>query len=240
MKKLIDFVKKNYIAFTIIGVVILLTICFALLLKVFNNYQNKRNIEAKELTFYQFFDTKRYDFTAKASYEEDKIINLEGKNYNLLDSLIYVKDEAKVLLPKDSSLIFNNQNAFQQKIKKYSMIVNDHNTYVIKTNNQNIIKSNFIVYMNDNTYFLPDGAILNINGKVITLSNFSYLIYANNKVIYYDYAKDQIDKYEGTIKSCSLKIDNIGIDIVKKVMINNQKMNIISTDIASLPELTED
>ncbi len=240
MKKIIDFVKKNYIAFTIIGVIILLTICFILILKIFTSYQNKRNIDAKELSFYQFFETKRYDFDAKVSYDGEKIINLEGINYNLLDSPIYAKEEAKVLLPKESSIIFIYQNALQQKLNKYSVISNDHNTYVIKMNNKNMIKNNFIVYLDDNTYFLPDGGILNINGKKITLSKFSYLKYANDKVIYYDYEKDQVDKYEGNIKDCSLKIDNIGIDIIKKVMINNKKMSIISPDIASLPELMED
>lgn len=244
MKNLINkikaFVKKNYIACTVVGSLILVIIASIIIVGLIKSYKNRIELSTEKHSFYQYFDVTRNDFYAKISLENNKIVDISSQTYNVYNnSPIYYVEKDSIIVPKESSIIFYYRENLSYRLPKYSKLTLDDGASKISSNGNEEAVSGFFIYDGVDTYIIPKKSTLNINGGELTLGEYSYVIANQNYVTYYDYATKIANKIEN-IEKATLTFDEVAIDLLKDVTVVNSKVGLLETNVSSLEVYLED
>ena len=220
MKKIIDFIKKHYLIFTIMIVIILMLIALIIIFNIIYK-KNKIIVKNENINLYQYYGNNKQLFTTKVSYENNKIVSIDNNIYE--NSLIYYENNLHLIIPKTSMIVFYYQDNLTYRLNKYSEYLKDNGSNIIISEGSKIISNDFFIYDGDDLYILPDASILNINNNVINLTSGSYIIANQDNVIYYDYENDSIMTIDN-IEKAQLNLKNITIDLLKDVTVYNNKV----------------
>ena len=194
MKKINNFIKDNYKLIIPILLILLLFIIFIVYYKVSTKEVYTDNTDK----FYQYFSKDKLEYEAVVTTNRRKeVVDFKPKEIGIeFDSTpIYYNNEAKVILPKDMSVVMPTLSCAEYLSKGYSVITYNNNIYNLLTKNYNNKLNHYFFYDSKDLYFFIEEVTLKVNDKEIKLSPFSYVIYknANNTLAYYD---KENDKYE--------------------------------------------
>ena len=245
MKKLMvkakEFIKRNYIACTVILAIVLVVIASLIIIGLIK--MNKNTIEVKNTNenMYQYFDREKKEFSAKLSYEDDILVNVKAKDYSIYEnSPIYLSKQTGIVMPKESSVVFYYRQNLSYRLPKYSSLTLEDGSSKIKSKENEQKESNFFIYDGLDTYLFPIASTLKVNDTVVNLSKYSYVIANSNYVTYYDYETDSVTKIETVINRAILTINDMSIDLLKDVTVINSKVSLLTTNISSLDIYLED
>lgn len=194
MKKINSFIKDNYKLI----IPILLTILLFIVFFVYYQVSRREVYTEKTDTFYQYFSKTKLEYEAVVTTNRKKeVVDFKEKDIGIeFDSTpIYYKNEDKVILPKDMSVVMPTLSCAEYLSKGYSTITYNNNIYNLVTKNYNNKLNHYFFYDSKDLYFFIEEVTLKVNDKEIKLSPFSYVIYknANDTMSYYD---KENDKYE--------------------------------------------
>ncbi|MGN1379857.1 MAG: hypothetical protein ACI4XR_05680 [Bacilli bacterium] len=237
MKKIIKFIKKNYIIISIILGLIIIIIASIIIVKKLNE-KNKINIITTNEKLYQYVINDKIYHDAIVSYQDNKIIDIKSDFDE--DNLLYYDAFTKIVIPDNMIVIFYNKNNISYKLPKYSTISKNNDVFIINSNGKDYIKNNFFLYDNLDLYFIPNSSILKYNDNTINLSEFSYVKVNNNFIMIYNYEEDKFYYYDDNIYSATLSINNFVIDLLNDASVLNGNIGLLNRNIDSLSVLKED
>lgn len=192
MKKIIDFVKKNYkiVIPAFIVLVLILVFIFYLIEVKNNNYREKH-----DYAFYQYIKENKYEFDMTLSTnKKGMLMDITPKNINInFDATpIYYSTSTKVIFPKEVSVVFPMKTGAQYRVLKNSILTLKNDIAYLKTVNYDDKLQFAFIYDGSDMYFFIDEVTLNINDEAINLSPMSYIyLRYNDSIEYYDYANDK-------------------------------------------------
>ncbi|MBE6155805.1 MAG: hypothetical protein E7164_03505 [Firmicutes bacterium] len=240
LNKMQDLIKKNYIASVIIAVIILVVIASFVIIGVINLHKNYIELANDEKLLYQYFDLNKKEFAAKLSYENDKLVNISSKEYNVYEnSPIYYKEQTGIIIPKESSIVFYYRQNLSYTLPKYSSVLLEDSASVVHANGKENPETNFFIYDGVDLYIMPTASLLKVNGNEIKLSKYSYIIANNNYVTYYDYENDTVKKIEN-ISKATLTVNDMVIDLLKDVTVLNSEVILLNSKLSTLSGYLED
>ncbi|MDD5864923.1 MAG: hypothetical protein PUD07_00305 [bacterium] len=237
MKKIIKFIKKNYIIISIILGLIIIIIASVIIVKKLNE-KNKINIITKKEKLYQYVINDKIYHDAIVSYQDNRIIDIKSEFDE--DNLLYYDAFTKIVIPDNMIVIFYNKNNISYKLPKYSTISKNNDVLIINSNGKEYIKNNFFLYDNLDLYFIPYSSVLKYNDNTINLSEFSYVKVNNNYIMIYNYENDSFIYYDENINSATLTINNFVIDLLNDASVLNGNIGLLNRNIDSLSVLKED
>lgn len=238
MKKIIKFIKKNYMIISIILGLIIVVISSIIIVKKLNE-KNKIKINTNNEKLYQYVIKDKIYYDAIVSYQDDKIIDIKANNFDE-DNLLYYDAFTKIVIPDNMIVIFYNKNNVSYKLPKYSTISKNNDVFIINSNGKDYIKNNFFLYDNIDLYFIPNSSVLKYNDNTINLSEFSYVKVNNNYIMIYNYEEDKFYYYDENINSATLTINNFVIDLLNDASVLNGNIGLLNRNIDSLSVLKED
>lgn len=234
MVKFKNFIKKYYIVFIVLGVIILLLGGSLLVIKLINYYKYHVDVKTIDTNMYQYVSDKKYSFEAKITTGDDAIIGLKSREYDIYDySPVYYENEKHLIIPKDCVMIFYLQNNKSYRLPKYSELLIDNDTNIISVGGKKYFDNHFILYDGVDLFIFSDEVTIQYNGKKLELSPYSYVIANSEVMLAYDYAKDEITKVKD-IKSIFALYDNLNINLLKKVIVKNDKVSMIYSNMDKL------
>jgi len=240
-KKVKAFVKKNYIACTVVAAIILVIVASLIIIGLINMNKNKIEVSSSNVTLYQYFNKERKDFGAKLSYENDALVNIDSEEYKVYEnSPLYNIENTHIIIHKESSIIFYYRQNLSYRLPKYSVVTYDEGSSIINSKGKEKVDTDFFIYDGVDTYIFPVSSILKVNNTTIELSKYSYVIANNNYVTYYSYDSDTIQTIEGTINKVTVKINDIAIDLMKDATVVNSKVGLLNNNVSSLDIYLED
>lgn len=234
-KKMINVLKKNYIWFILLLILIIVAILFAF-------RGNIDKVVIKDHDLYQYTDGIKLEYTGEIMIdkETDEITQLSVKDMvmELGTDPIYYADESKVLFPKNMAIIFP-MNGSQYKVNYYTTVYRELEDIYIEDRSLNRTVSNAIIYDGGDIYLLVDKSTVTIGEEKIEVSPLS-LVVANtqNKVAYvYNYESDEFKEFtelkdEVIISTGSYKV-NASLDL----MYYNDKSRLFIKSIDKLKNL---
>ena len=237
MKKLTEFIKKNYIVFIIISTILLVVIFAITLLALIKNVKNKINYDQNKESLYEIVNSNKEEFNATIHRENDKIASIESKDFNIYNkSAIYYLEKFALIIPKKSSIVYYYRDNLAYKIDKYSELTLENNAKVIKNNGVDIVTDNFFIYDGEDLYIFPRDVVLKINNDSIELGAGSF-VYADYKdIIYYDKLTDAVKKIKN-VNNAGIMIDSLGIDRLNDATVYNNQVKLLNKDISHLDDL---
>lgn len=238
MKKIIKFIKKNYMIISIILGLIIVVISSIIIVKKLNE-KNKIKINTNNEKLYQYVIKDKIYYDAIVSYQDDKIIDIKANNFDV-DNLLYYDAFTKIVIPDNMIVIFYNKNNVSYKLPKYSTISKNNDVFIINSNGKDYIKNNFFLYDNIDLYFIPYSSVLKYNDNTINLSEFSYVKVNNNYIMIYNYEEDKFYYYDENINNATLTINNFVIDLLNDASVLNGNIGLLNRNIDSLSVLKED
>lgn len=240
MEKISKFIKKNYIIISIVLGFIIIVIASIMIIRLIQN-KNKIELEVKNEKVYQYILDKKDTYDAVVSYQDNKIIDIQKNAKNIdEDYIVYYDAFEEVIFPKNMVVIFYNKNNLSYKLPKYSTVSASSLALSINSNGKDYIKSNFIVYDNEDLYFIPVASELKYNGKVVKLGKFSYVEINQNYIMYYNYSEDKVYYEDTNIIGATLQIDNYMIDLLNDVSVVNGNIGLLKRNLDGLGLLKED
>ena len=240
IEKIKAFVKKNYVACTVVGSLILVILASIIIVHLIKSFQHKIELSSKKDSYYQYFDVTRNEFYSTLDLEDDKIVKISSKTYNVYEnSPLYHVEKDEMIIPKNSSIVFYYQENLSYRLPKYSEVILEGASTSVISNGKKKADSGYFIYDGEDLYIIPSNSILNINGNEVALGAFSYVIANKNYVTYYDYSSKIANKIEN-IESASLVIKDVAIDLLKDVTVYNDKVTLINTNVNSMEIYLED
>lgn len=240
MEKISKFIKKNYVIISIVLGFVIIVIASIMIIRLIQN-KNRIDLTIKNEKVYQYILNKKDTYDALISYQDDKIIDIQKNAKNIdEDYIVYYDAFEKVIFPKNMVVIFYNKNNLSYKLPKYSTVSASSLALSINSNGNDYIKSNFIVYDNEDLYFIPVASELKYNGKVVKLGKFSYVEINQNYIMYYNYSEDKVYYEDTNIIGATLQIDNYMIDLLNDVSVVNGNVGLLKRNLDGLGLLKED
>jgi len=233
MKKINEFIRKNYISFMIVIAIILVVIGSLIIINIINS-RNKIEVASKNVSVYQYFNENKNDINATLIYEDDILNNIESNDHEIyLNAPVYFKDEKKVIIPKQSSIVFYSQDNLTYKLNRFAQVFDDSNSTKITYGKSSNLASSFFIYDGDDLYFFVHPTKVNINDTIINLSSYSYVLANNDTAIYYDYETDKVNVLEN-VQKFEINLGNTTIDALKDVTVMNNDLRLLKKSIDSL------
>lgn len=239
MKRILDTIKKNYIAFTVAIVILLIVVASIITISIINHNRHKIVTKSDTQFLYQYIGTMKNSFSANITYADNQITQITSSRYNIIDSMLYYDQESKAIIPYESELIFYYRDNLTYSLPKYSTLSVEKTLKTLGVEGNEYNTDSFIIYDGEDTYFVPDESILIVDGKKISLSAMSYIVANRATLTYYDYKEDDLITLEGVIVA-NLKIDNAYIDLFGDAVVYNKKTILIDQDIKKYPVYKED
>lgn len=241
MKKIIDYIKKNYILCMVVLAIILVVIGSLIILNIIK--LNKTTIESRSenYTLYENYNNEKKEFKAKVTFENDKIVSIKPEKYNLSNkSVIYYASLKRIIIPRDMMIVFYRQNNASPKAPKYSEFAYDAGTSIIFVEGKKSLNSDFFLYDGDDFYFFVSPVVLTVNGESYSLSAFSYIESLSEDLIFYDY-DTSVEQRINNVSSASVKIKNdMYVDILNDATVENGRQVILNNMVDNMPIYKED
>ena len=172
--------------------------------------------EYKNIDVYQYFNDKKYEYTAKVGFNRKKeVVEVSTKDYDITyDSTpIYYKYKNKVIFPSDMSVVMPTLNCSEYLSPKFSLITKKDTINYLKTTKYDDKIGHYFLYDGLNLFFFLDAVKLTINNQEIKLSPFSYVYTSsiNPTISYYDKKTDTyktvtVKDYKTTVESDYYKL----------------------------------
>lgn len=240
MKKITDFIKKNYIVFCIVVAIILVIIGSIIIIKLLNDNLNKIDTKKESYSFYEYFEEDKNEFKATLHYENERLVKVDSKDYNIYEnSFIYYNDKNKIIIPKDMSIVFYNRKNLAYKLPKYSEIENDNNANIIYTGGKKYLNDDFFLYDGEDIYFFISDVSLFTKGEEIKLSKYSYIYARNDDLLYYNKEEDK-SYVISDVSGSYVKVGEVKIDLLKDATVYNNEVMILGANLNNLPSYKED
>lgn len=240
IKKIKEFVKRNYIACTVVGALVLVIIASLIIVGLIKSFKNRIETSTESDSYYQYFDVNLNSFEGTLSLENDRIVNVESDTYKIYNgSPVYSNTKDEVIIPKVSSIVFYLQDNVTFKLPKYSRLTYLDDIHFVSSNGKKESASAFFVYDGEDTYLTFEPSRLKVNGTEIYLSNYSYVIASKDSVLYYNYETKEVHKIEN-ITSASLILDKVAIDLLKDVTVKDGQVDMLLSNINNLKVYLED
>ena len=239
MKKVLEYIKKHYMLFTVIAVALLLVIASLITISIINGNRHKIVTKTDKQMLYQYVGDHKKSFSSTITYEDEKITKVEAKEYSLIDSPLYYEDSSKVIVPYKSEIVFYYRDNLTYRMPKYSTLEKNNDVNKLNIDGKYYNLDNFIIFDGKDTYLLPYQSTLILDGEKIGLSALSYVIANRATFMYYDYENDTFMTREN-VKVANLHMNDIDIDLYGDVVVYNKKNNIIVNDIDNYPVYKED
>lgn len=236
INKIIEYVKKNYIVFTVVFALILVIVGVIIIVNIINGKKEKIVYSSDNYSLYYYFGDTKKEINTKVNFENDKIVSLSDKNiYG--DSFLYIENEDKMIIPKNMAVVFYNQNNLTYHLPVYSYLEYDTGNLFLTVNGKKEVQTSFFIFDGSSMYFIPNDFVLKVNGNLMSLSAFSYIIANNGTVTVYNYKDDEIITYED-VKAASIKLNNIQVDLLKDAIVDsNDNVLKLTNYISDLPDL---
>lgn len=235
VNKIIKYIKKNYIASTVVAAIILVALGSLIIIGLINMSKNKIELSSENAHLYQYVAEDKKEYDAKLSYENDKMVNIKSDTFKAYEgSPIYDQNSQRIIVPKTSSVIFYLRHNLAYRLPKYSSLTFKEGSSFISSNGKKASDTNFFIYDGEDMYIIPVKSVLKVNKLEIELSAYSYVIANEMNVTYYDYETDTIKIIDGTISQASLFIDEVGIDLLKDVTVINSNVELIVSNVDKL------
>lgn len=241
MKKVIEYIKKNYIVCMVILAIILIVIGSLIILSIIKLNKNSIISRHETFAFYENYNNEKHEFSARLDYEDDKIVGIKPEKYNLYaKSVIYYSDDKKVIIPDDMMIVFYHQNNLSYKAPKYSEFAEDNGTNVIIVNGKKSLNSDYFIYNGDDFYFFTNPITLTINGENYELGSFSYVESRSEDLLFYNYDTSR-ETVVANVNSASVKLkNNTYVDILNDATTENNRTVILDNKVDKLPVYKED
>ena len=229
--------NKLYI---MIGSTILLFIAMILLFVLFynaNKTMNEFHVDDSEL--YTYFGRQKITYNSHITLTRNNYateVKIDGDNSTLGTEPLYFKDNKKILIPNDMSIVSPLENMKQRKLNHYSIIESkERGSYLIKDGSNKEVSDLFLYDGNDLYVFLKETNIT-FGDKNITISPMSFCLCVYNDELYiYNYVEDKLYYYDlkeesdvNVFASNDSYTLNINFDYIKfnnKSILLNKKIN---------------
>lgn len=215
MEKIIAFIKQKYKILIPIMVVFVLLIAIYFLYKEYkyDNYRNKEEVEV-----YQYFGSKKSEYTAIITYNLKKIIVdiSSTKNKITYDATpIYYQKENKIIFPKEMIIAFPLLGGSQYKLYNNSIYERKDEENFITTGYDTSKYEHFFLYDGKGIYFFPEPVTLNINDKeYTTLGSMSFIkVVGGYTMTYYDKENDKAEFLEIEGKKITVSSEHINVNL---------------------------
>ena len=239
MRRIIDMIKKNYIAFTVLMVIILVVIASIITISVISHNRHKIETEKEITKLYQYIGQMKNSFEAELTYEDKKITKISSSKYSIVDSIVYYQDKMQTIIPFDSEIVFYYRDNLTYYLPKYTLLGINKSIKTLNVNRIDYNVDSFIIYDGKDNYFLPDKSTLTLDGEKIELSPLSYISANRATITYYNYGSDKVVVKEG-IKVANLRINDADIDLFGDIIVYNKKSILLDSDIKKYPVYIED
>ena len=192
---------KNKKLYIMIGSTILVFIAMILLFVLFYNANktiNEYHVDDNEL--YTYFGRQKITYKSHLTLTRNNYVTqaeIDGEDVKLGNEPLYFKDQKKILIPNDVSIVLPLENMNQKKLSHYSVIENEKdNSYLIKEETKKELTDAFIYDGNDLYVFLKEST-LTFGDKKIILSPLSFVLCVYNDELYiYNYSEDKVEYYD--------------------------------------------
>ena len=157
MLKLKDFIKRNYVLFTVFSVILIVCISSLIIIHLINTFKPVVNIKNEEGSYFQILGSFKKTFDATIRKENDVNKEILGKDYSLVEiSPIYYGDKDQIILVNDSGLILYMKGFLSYKVPKYSELIYSGDNKSVVINGQKILSNNYFIYDDSGNYIFMD------------------------------------------------------------------------------------
>jgi biopolymer transport protein ExbD len=239
MKQRKERIKKFKLTNAIIYV--LLCLLIFVIIMVFSIKQNINKIEFKDINFYQYLSSNKFEYNGKVLISiDDKnntVLNNNQIKVNLDATPIYYAKEKSLFLPKDMSIIFPNNFGLHNKVNHFSSITLKDNNFYVKNENYQKQVTDCFLFDGEDLYLFLDKMTFTIGKDTYVIEPFSYIILDyQNSIQIYDYKNDiyriiNLDKNDIIATSSkgykvNLSIDSISYDKYEQLLL--KKIDILN------------
>lgn len=234
-----EFIQKRYNI--LIPVFLLIVIVIAIILYA-REYKNNRYSETKEVPVYQYFSGVKMEYTAKVSRNKNKAIlnyELAEKIVNLDSTPVYVKNDDRVIFPKEMSIVFPLKTR-EYKLTALSEIYKENDLYYVNINRLTKSFEHYFLYDGKNLYFFTDKVTITVGNRKIDLSPMSYLSCSyRNFLEYYDKESDTFEQIEIDTEEVLVENDYMTIDVSGDRIVYKDGFSLLTSDFSVLSKITE-
>ena len=241
MLKLKDFIKKNYVLFTVFSVILIVCIASLIIIHLINSFKPHVDVRNEDGAYFQVVGNKKYSFDGTMKKENEVNKELTTKNYNISNiSPIYYSDKEQIVLPSDSVIMLYMQGFKGNKLPKYSELIYTDDNKAVIVNGTQYVTNEFFVYDGYGNFIFMDSVTLKYNNKTIKLSPLSFVNASRSGLTYYDYENDKIVDENVDIKNAFIVYDTFNIDLLKNVAIKNGDVIILKNNANAFTVYKED
>ncbi len=241
MPRLREFIKKNYVLFTVFSVILIVCIASLIIIHLINSFRPHVDVTNENGAYYQLFGNKKHSFDANLRKENGAIKDVIVGNYSHIDLYpIYYTDKDQIIVTEDSAVVLYMKGFKSYKIPKYSELIYSGENQSIIVNGVKYLTNDNFVYDASGNYIVMDYVTLKYNNKTVKLSPLSLVNASAYGLKYYDYENDKYVEENIDIKNASLVYDTFDIDIIKNIVIKNGKKVMLKRNVDSLAVYKED
>ena len=219
--------KKTYK--TLLSVIGLTTIVFILIVAMFFLFfkanRNIKEYHIEDKTLYTYFGMQKLEYSSHITLTKESNateLKIDGNNVELGSEPLYYKDEKKILLPTNLSMILPLSNMNQKKVLYYSRIYEEDQKIILSRDDKKMDVSHTFLYDGNDLYLFLEDTKITVGDKEYEVPAFSYVqcIY-NDELYIYNYQKNieyidlkELDNTDIYAKSNTYQV-NINYDYVK-------------------------
>lgn len=215
----------------------------AVLLGVFLFLRSSRQIRVSDACFIEEGEIVNSEHTWKLSYDKKKGTTLkgDGRTKNLTDdgTVIYMKDEDKVLLPQAYGLQFAAGDKIY-RLEYFSTLEKTEDGILIKDGGSSVTVSGGIAYDGVDNYLFLEPVTLKADGAVYELPVLStaHVVFANRIDLYiYGEKAEKIPLYTDSEVTVSFSEGRTLMPLTDRVLLENQGWCLMSTAFRYLPRI---
>lgn len=214
-------------------VVIIALFVIVLSLLFFKKTAEEENLENQ--SFYQYLSGIKFEYSGNLRITKGGNITelIFDEVKVVLDSTpLYYKDEKKILLPQNMSIVYPLSNSTQFKTNFFSRVYIEDNTIYLQDGRLNKVLSNCFLYDGKDLFFFIEETKILIDEEEITIQPLSYAVLTyNDNIQIYSYDIDQFktivikEKKDilATAKgyTVNLSIDSVEYNTKSRLLIKN-------------------
>lgn len=239
MKKIVDYIKKNYILCMVFIAVFLIVVGSILIIKLLVPKKEAVYPKTRIVEYYEYFETQKNEYTATITYKDDVIETISCKDCSMYENTFpYYKDKTKITLLKPMSIVFYYQGSLSYKLPCFAEIEHNEGSNIIYTGGKEYLTDDFFIFDGEDLYFFISDTTLTVNGVNYELSKYSYIFARNNELLYYDHDSDKAVLLPNVV-SASVRVGAIDIDLLKDVIVDQNSRILLSNEVNYLPEFKE-
>lgn len=180
--------KKLSFSIIILFTMVLVLICTFVLLFYVREYRKYQTIESN---FYYYYSKNKIDFTAQVTINsKENILSIEKEGMDLSTFPIYYKDEEKLVLPKNTELVYPYRSKSLYKLGYFTEVYIKNEYVFVKSEYGNGRLYDCFLYDGDNIYIFVEPTVLIIGDTRYNISKLSYVLVSSTSIEIYNKVDD--------------------------------------------------